>query len=158
MKVSGFGIGAAGRGARDGPGAVHLLCIAGFALLAAGLFSIGLWDSDYWWHIAAGREIWQSGGVPGQDPFGVFVPAEELRAQTVLKAQWLGQVALYLAHRAGGVDGAVALRCAILTLTLLLVYLRARVAGAGGGGLWLLLALTTLLLLQNTGDRRTGAA
>ncbi|MCH8169323.1 MAG: hypothetical protein IIC03_15540, partial [Proteobacteria bacterium] len=69
---------------------VHLLCVAGFALLGAGLFSISLWDSDYWWHIAAGREIWQSGRVPGQDPFGVFAPGDGLRAQTVLKAQWLG--------------------------------------------------------------------
>jgi hypothetical protein len=153
MKGSGFRIGAAGRGAQDSSGAVHLLCVAGFALLAAGLFSISLWDSDYWWHIAAGREIWQSGRVPDQDPFSVFAPAEELRTRTVLMSQWLGQVLLYLAHRAGGVDGAVALRCAILTLTLLLVYARARVMGARGGGLWLLLAMTALLLLQNTGDR-----
>ncbi len=153
MERSGFEIGVAGPGARGGAGAVHLLCVAVLALLAAGLFSISLWDSDFWWHIAAGREIWQSGRVPGQDPFGVFAPGDGLRAQTVLKAQWLGQVVLFLAHRAGGVDGAVALRCALLTATLLLIYRRARILGAHGAALWLLLAISALLLLQNTGER-----
>jgi hypothetical protein len=115
-------------------------------------FSVQIWDIDFWWHIAAGRETWAQGAIPSVDPFGVY-DANNVWGQTVLKSQWLGQVMLYAVYRAFDLDGIIWLRAALLTLCLGVLYMRCRLAQAH---LWItlpLLALTGLAILAHTGER-----
>ena len=113
-------------------------------LLCAGWYAVPVADSDFWWHIAAGRDILQH-GLPSSDPFGVFPAADPIRNDTVLRGQWLGQVVLYAVYAAGGIDAVVAFRVAVLLTCLGLVAVRARLIGAGRPlALWPVLALVAL--------------
>ncbi len=114
-------------------------------LVCAGYYAVPLADSDFWWHIAAGREILHTGGLPDVDPFGVFPAADPIRNDTVLKGQWLGQVVLYGLYRMGGIDAVVAFRVAVLLICIALIYARARLLSAGHPlALWAVLALVAL--------------
>lgn len=148
--------------------------LAGLLLLAlaAGWIAQPVADTDLWWHLSAGRHIVQTAALPVADPTGMY----EIRADnaywadTVLRGQWLGQVALYLAWRAGGIDGVGALRTVLLLGALMLAVARAA-APAGGapatpdpsgrpptrgpvGVAALLLALPAALCLQAHGGER----
>lgn len=100
------------------------LCL--FSLLGAFfLFMVTpLWDSDSWWHLASGRWIVANLAIPDIDPFAVFGAADEVRNDTVLKGQWLGQVLLYLLSVPAGIDGLILARALILCSVLALIWLR----------------------------------
>ncbi len=123
-----------------------------FFLLCAGYFAVPLWDSDFWWHIASGREILQH-GIPDSDPFGVFPATDAVRNDTVLQGQWLGQVVLYTVFQAGGVNAVVALRVLVLLVCLGLVVWRGRRLGAGPLALWPMLVLLALTVESFGGER-----
>lgn len=113
--------------------------------VCAGYFAMPLADSDFWWHIAAGRDILQRGELPTVDPFGVYPAADAIRSETVLKGQWLGQVVLYGLFDTGGLNAVVAFRVAVLLACIMLVYARARWLFATKSlVLWSLLALLAL--------------
>lgn len=131
-----------------GPLAATLL-VSAFA--AAATVPVG--DIDYWWHIAAGRWIVEHGSIPTTDPFGVFGDANPVRTLTVLRGQWLGQVLLYLLHRAAGPSGAVALRVVALSAAVATVAFRARRSRAPWISTILAAALAAFGLLGFTGER-----
>lgn len=123
-------------------------------LVCAGWYAVPLADSDFWWHIAAGRDILQRGALPDVDPFGVFPAADAIRNDTVLKGQWLGQVVLYGLYRLGGVDAVVAFRVAVLLTCIALVYGRTRLLSATHPlALWAVLALVALNAAGFGGER-----
>lgn len=132
----------------------HLEYLALTVLLTTffGFFAVKVWDIDFWWHIAAGRNILENGAIPSADPFGVY-DAANIWGQTVLKSQWLGQVLLYLVYRFFGLEGIIFLRAAVLTTCLGIVYWRCRIAGAKLLFTLLILALTGLAILFHTGER-----
>jgi hypothetical protein len=128
--------------------------IALAALLVAffGYFAVRVWDIDFWWHIAAGRNILENGAIPGKDPFGVY-DADNVWGQTILKSQWLGQVMLYSVFRWFDIDGIIYLRAGVLTLCLAIVYWRCRLAGTASLYGLAITALAGMAILQHTGER-----
>jgi tetratricopeptide (TPR) repeat protein len=72
--------------------------------LAFGLGCVVMFDSDVWWHVRAGEWILERGRVPRVDPFS-FASVD----RPWVDLHWGFQVALALAHRAGGVAGMIAL-------------------------------------------------
>lgn len=84
-----------------------------------------IWDMDFWWHIASGKWIFSHLSIPDKDPFGVFPGTDPVRLLTLLRAEWLGQVLLYLSFQFLGNTGIIILRAAILTGCLLIFLFRA---------------------------------
>jgi len=117
-----------------------------------GFFSVKVWDIDFWWHIAAGKNILETGAIPSADPFGVY-DAANVWGQTVLRSQWLGQVVLYLIYNWFDLDGVILLRATILTLSLAIVYLRCRIAETTTLFALLITSLAGLAILPHTGER-----
>ncbi|NOX76992.1 MAG: hypothetical protein GXP17_10355 [Gammaproteobacteria bacterium] len=131
---------------------MHYLALGLFLLVVGAYYAVPLWDSDFWWHIASGREILQN-GLPDVDPFGVFPPDDAVRNDTVLKGQWLGQVVLYSLFEAGGLNAVVAFRVLVLLTCLWMLYLRGRWLGANALALWLVLIVVALNLGEFGGER-----
>lgn len=123
-----------------------------FFLVCAGYYAVPLWDSDFWWHIASGREILRH-GLSTVDPFGVYPAADAVRNDTVLKGQWLGQVVLYGLFAAGGVNAVVAFRVLVLLACLGLVLWRCRRLAVGWWPTALLLVLAALSIGDFGGER-----
>lgn len=110
-------------------------------------------DSDFWWHIAAGKWIVEHRALPATDPFGMYSAADMVRNDTVLRGQWLGQVALYGMFELGGSPGVVLLRALLLTGCLGLLFWRAHRLGAAAWASWAVLIPGGLLALGFTNDR-----
>ena len=110
-------------------------------------------DSDFWWHIAAGQWIVEHGALPLTDPFGMYSAADTVRNDTVLRGQWLGQVALYEAFNLGGSTGIIIMRALLLTGCLGLLFWRAQRLGAAAWASWAVLIPSGLLALGFTNDR-----
>jgi hypothetical protein len=132
----------------------HLEYLSVLALLVTffGYFTVRIWDIDFWWHIAAGKDILLTGNIPSIDPFGVY-QADNVCGQTVLKSEWLGQVVLYLAYRLMELDGVILLRAGVLTFCLAIVYLRCRLSGVSGLFALVIAALSGIAILNFTGER-----
>lgn len=100
-----------------------------FSLFFLSFLNIGLWDYDFWWHIATGRYIVEHKEIPTQDKFS-FVTEENrgqfkvtaLRERFLMRQYWLAQVIFYYIYTLFGPWGIVAMRSLLLTLTLGLVY------------------------------------
>jgi len=117
-----------------------------------GFFAVKVWDIDFWWHIAAGRNILENGVIPSADPFGMYDAANAC-GQTVLKSEWLGQVSLYSVYRWFGLDGIVMFRAGILALCLAIVYFRCRLASSNNPFSLVITAMAGLAILHHTGER-----
>lgn len=131
---------------------LEYLAVTALLLTFLGYFAVRIWDIDFWWHLAAGREIIAAGAIPGQDPFGVYDAASNW-GQTVLKSQWLGQVLLYSIYRYLGFDGIIFFRAAMLTACLGIVYWRCRILRVQPLPTMITLALAGLAILSHTGER-----
>ena len=126
--------------------------LAALLITFFGFFAVKVWDIDFWWHIATGKFILESGAIPGVDPFGVY-DANNVWGQTILKSQWLGQVLLYSVYRWFDIDGIILFRAAVLTLCLAIVYLRCRMASVSSLFSLPVIALSGLAILHHTGER-----
>ena len=51
---------------------LEYLALAALLVAFFGYFSVKVWDIDFWWHIAAGRNILATGTIPSVDPFGMY--------------------------------------------------------------------------------------
>lgn len=131
---------------------LEYLALAALLVTFFGYFAVKVWDIDFWWHIAAGKDILEKDAVPSVDPFGVY-DADNVWGQTVLKSQWLGQVLLYSVFRWFDIDGVILLRAGILTLCLAIVYLRCRLAATAGLFSFAMTALAGIAILHHTGER-----
>ncbi|MDX8411665.1 MAG: hypothetical protein R8K46_07345, partial [Mariprofundaceae bacterium] len=107
-------------------GRLEIILLAVMLFVFFAFFSTSIWDIDFWWHIASGRYIFTELAIPSADPFGTYADMQSLRAQTVLKAQWLGQSLLYLGYQAFGENGIISLKAAVLSCCLLILFLRTR--------------------------------
>ena len=96
---------------------LEYLALAALLIAFFGFFAVKVWDIDFWWHIAAGKNILETGVIPSVDPFGMYDAANAC-GQTVLKSEWLGQVLLYSVYRWFGLDGIILFRAGILVLCL----------------------------------------
>jgi hypothetical protein len=128
------------------------LALAALLTVFFGYFAVRVWDIDFWWHIATGKVILESGAIPSADPFGVY-DANNVWGQTILKSQWLGQVLLYSIYRWFDIDGVILFRAALLTLCLAIVYLRCRLAETSSLLTLPIIALSGLAILHHTGER-----
>lgn len=89
-----------------------LAAMAGFAISV--LFATQLLnDGDTYWHIAAGRWILDHAAVPHVDPFSFSFAGRPWVAH-----EWLSELLMALAYRAGGWNGLIFLFAAALALTL----------------------------------------
>ena len=108
-----------------------LVFISFFLLFSAFLYnylSINLWDYDFWWHIATGRYIVETGSIPDKDPLSYTSGLEENRnlfpdrEHLILKQYWLSQVIFYLIYGTFGATGIIILRSLILFLIIFSVF------------------------------------
>src|SRR5262245_62418400 len=80
--------------------------LAGRIAVAAALGLVALLqihrldDPDTWWHLAAGRTIWETSAVPRVDPFSYTAPGAPW-----MNRQWLFELALYLGWLVAGPSG-----------------------------------------------------
>jgi hypothetical protein len=112
----------------------------------AGLFPI--FESDLFWHLAAGRWMVEHGALPRTDPFRFTSGGAPW-----VDHEWGFQLLLHAAERAVGLDRLIALRAAALALFGLLLFAGARRAGlgpalAGGVALGALLGVRPRFLLR----------
>jgi hypothetical protein len=89
-------------------------------------------DPDVWWHLKTGEYIVKHWEVPKADPFAytTAVPLDDIK-KIGLRSHWLGQVALYLSSRAGGLMGVGVLRTLLIVLPMLIIYIWLIRAGLG---------------------------
>ena len=85
------------------------------AVLAAFAPSI-LQDPDSWWQVKVGLDLLASRTFPTVDPYSYT-----FAGQPWIAKEWLGQVLLALAYRAGGWNGVVTLIIAMISLTVFLM-------------------------------------
>jgi hypothetical protein len=100
---------------------LEYLALAALLITFFGFFAVKVWDIDFWWHIAAGRNILENSAIPSVDPFGMYDAANAC-GQTVLKSEWLGQVFLYLIYHWSGLDGIILFRAGVLALCLAILH------------------------------------
>ena len=131
---------------------LEYLALAALIVSFFGFFAVKVWDIDFWWHIAAGRNILESGAIPSSDPFGMYDAANAC-GQTVLKSEWLGQVSLYSVYHGVGLDGIIYFRAGLLALCLAIVYFRSRLASSTGTFALVITALAGLAILHHNGER-----
>lgn len=111
-----------------------VIIISAFVILLSTFFyvylSVRLFDSDFWWHIATGKYIVETGTIPDRDPFSFTANREENRnllperENFLLKQYWLGQTIFYLIFDLFGPKGIITLRALILFMVILLVLWR----------------------------------
>lgn len=131
---------------------IEYFALAALLVTFFGFFAVKVWDIDFWWHIAAGRNILKSGSFPSVDPFGMYDAANAC-GQTVLKSEWLGQVLLYSVYNWFDLDGVIYFRAGVLTLCLLIVFLRCRLVASSSVFALIITALSGLAILHHTGER-----
>ena len=59
-------------------------------------------DPDFWWHLRAGKLIWETRAVPHADIFSATLAGREWVAH-----EWLSEVLMYLVNQAFGYTGLV---------------------------------------------------
>ena len=121
------------RGARAS-GLIVALVVA--TLFAVAAFSPGVFnDGDTWWHLTTGEWILDHGAVPRADPYSYSMPGAPWTAH-----EWLSEVCLALAFRAGGWSG-VALLTAVAAASAALVLGLRLARDLSGAALGVVLAL-----------------
>jgi hypothetical protein len=120
---------APGRGA-GGDGAAGRLVAAALAGcgFVAGVFPI--FESDLFWHLAAGRWILAHGAIPRIDPFRFGAPPGGL---AWVDHEWLFQVVVRAVEAAAGLDGLIVLRALALAGFALALFAVGRRAGLDAG-------------------------
>jgi len=124
-----------------------------------GLFSVKVWDPDFWWHLKTGEYIWQTGSLPDTDPFAYTslpkdpIHPESKRIKFILKQYWLAQVLMYLVYKMYSFRGIIFLRAGILTLLSFFVYLGIRREQIKTATALLILTPAVILLSSFTGER-----
>ncbi len=96
-----------------------ILLLTGMFLLCA--FSREVSDSDTWWHLAAGKYIWQNHRLPVPDPFSFTTdmwppayPGELMTRHFNMTHEWGMEVIYYLVQSSTGFAGLVLFRSFLL--------------------------------------------
>lgn len=111
------------------PGALHLSArrLMTFVLMSV-VFVLAVravTDPDCWWHLRAGKVIWETGGVPRTDVFSSTFYGREWVAH-----EWLSEAVMYAVHQALGYAGLVVCFGLVITVAMW-VALRRFAARAG---------------------------
>lgn len=86
---------------------------------------------DFWWHLATGKYIVETGSLPQNDPFSYTsraTPSE--RKSVILKSNWLSEVIFYKIYGAWDLKGIIILRAILMLLFLLFTFLTIKKQGA----------------------------
>ncbi len=79
---------------------------------------------DFWWHLATGRYIIETGSLPHVDPFSYTTHANPSdRKSIILKGYWLAQIIFYKAYSLWDVNAIILLRSFLMLSFLLFVFL-----------------------------------
>lgn len=90
-----------------------------------GFLNAPLWDYDFWWHIATGRYIVETGSLPEKDPFSYTTTLAENKnpfpewESFILKQYWLSQIVFYLIYDNFSASGIVILRTVLFMIMLI---------------------------------------
>lgn len=90
-----------------------VLAAAVFAAICM-LCAFHLMDRDFWWHITAGRVMWETGSMIRTEPFAYTREGLPYLATH----EWLAQIILYGAFSAGGIGGVILFRTATMLATI----------------------------------------
>lgn len=123
----------------------HVWLFAAVALIAMRPLLTPIPPHDFWWHMAMGRLIVQSGTIPQVDTFSYTQAGEPFYNQG-----WLSQVLMYGLHQAGGIPLILVVQALVVTLAYgLLLWLCIRRSGALRLSVALLLLTTMPLSFDN---------
>ncbi|MCH8840591.1 MAG: hypothetical protein IH831_07950, partial [Planctomycetes bacterium] len=106
-----------------------------FAAVSVWFFQTFIMGSDLFWHLAAGRDIWQRGSVPHTDPFSHTFGGREW-----LNHEWLWDIIYWRFYEIGPDAVAwfiIGLLVVIFTLVFLLAYQTTSSIYASGVTVWL---------------------
>ena len=123
----------------------HVYLVAALALAGFTVSLVPIVPHDFWWHMAIGRDIVQTGQIPTADRYSWALPP----GTRYVYQSWLSELMLYGVHSIGGLPAVVILRNALYLLAVLVLALEAwRRSGS-----WRLAALAaagvTMLSLNN---------
>lgn len=106
-----------------------LLCLfsAGFAAALIGGSADGPYDTDGWFLLATGREIWEN-GIPYSNPWAFDAQGGEY---SLVVQQWLHTVLLYGAYLLGGFSAVDAFAALMAAATAAALYITARTVSGG---------------------------
>ncbi|MEI9414496.1 hypothetical protein [Mesorhizobium sp. Cs1321R2N1] len=93
-----------------------LLCACAVAYLLTAFAGAILQDPDNWWQVKVGLDFLENRTFPTVDPYSYT-----FAGQPWIAKEWLGQILLALAYRAGGWNGVVTLIIATIGLTVFLM-------------------------------------
>jgi tetratricopeptide (TPR) repeat protein len=136
-----------------------LAIIALFASFAYSILDMPLWDYDFWWHIATGRYIVETGSLPEKDIFSYTSILEENKnpfpqwENLILKQYWLSQVIFYVVYDYTGAKGIIILRTTLLIATLLLVFWKLQKNSVSFHISFVFLFILFMALNKSTGER-----
>jgi hypothetical protein len=105
---------------------VWLVATLAFAFVVGMLLQAD--QTDYWWTVKLGQELWATGQLPTADPLS-FTSAR----QPYVEQQWLAQLVLAMVHQWGGLEAALLLRAVLLVGSVGLLYHVCRLRGAAAG-------------------------
>lgn len=130
---------------RQFPTLDHVWLFAAVALIALRPLLTPIPPHDFWWHMATGRLIVQTGTIPTVDQFSYTQVGEPFYNQG-----WLAQVLMYGIHSLGGVPLLLVVQAAVVALTYgLLLLLCIRRSGALRLSVGVLLMTTMPLSFDN---------
>jgi hypothetical protein len=113
----------------------RVLILGLLALLAVAASATPIRNYDYWWHLATGRLILETGRVPDADPFSFTAGGTPW-----VDHEWLFQVAAYAGHLLVGPAGLVLLKIGAILALALLIAAHLRRERHGPAGLAVILA------------------
>jgi hypothetical protein len=121
------------------PGLDDLYIVAAVAVILIPTLAMAVTPNDFWFHLAMGRETWESGRVPTQDPFS-FTRA----GAAYYNQAWLAQLALYGLHRLGGLELVVFVHALVITASVVLLIALCRELGGSKRATSVVVCLITL--------------
>lgn len=120
-----------------------------FVVLAGALFFtslIPLAPNDYWWHLKIGEWIYTHRSIPTTNMFAWTLSPDA----PYYYGTWLGELLLYLVHRAGGIQAALFTRTLLFGVTLWLVGVEVKRRSTSWRITAFVIALLVLMAVNNT--------
>lgn len=110
---------------------VFLITIISLFAFSIATFMVGIWDPDFWWHLATGKWMIEHGKLQESDPFSFatipkdpYLPID--RVKFILTQSWLAEIIMYKVYYFAGFSGISIMRALLMTLTLFILYLLLR--------------------------------
>lgn len=99
-------------------------------------------DYDFWWHLKLGAEVYQTGSVYAVDSYSYT-----FSGMPQFRAEWLGNLLIYLSYKTGGFVGIAALKTALVCLTFWFLFMALRRMNNTGDEPAFYAALVTMVLV-----------